>query len=181
MLRYPDDLPNVLANYEARLKELERRLPALNDSPEPLDVCCDTYCKFQSGSTTLAAGQSNNTAVTLTIPRPTSGRMYIIGSWQAEHDVVGTAAFYTRTQFEIGGTRYFPIRRWRYTGSGDGDMQGPVVHTVFDFHAGADLAVALYVQNLSANNVFMSDGHMAVIMRGRGGSAACNPTSSGTG
>lgn len=182
-LRYPDDLPNTLANYEARLKELERRLPAINDAPPDAAIdCCDTYCDFGAGYT-LSVGAANNTDLTVTIPRPVSGRFVAIASLQVEADVAGSPAdFFIRTQFEIGGTRYFPKRLWRDQEARDGDLFAPVCHIVFDFHGPAsNLAIALYVQNLGSEQILLADGQLTVMMRGRGGSTHCDPISSGTG
>jgi len=180
MLRYPDDLDNLLANYEMRLKELERRLLAINDDPPgPSIDCCDTYCDFQVGATELAAGAAADPLVSVTIPRPASGRFTVRGGHTSE--LLANGDFYVRTQWVIGGTRYYPIRRWRNQAALDGDFFAPEVGITFDFVGpAADLTVGLYVQNLGTQSISVSDGEMALLMRGRGGSTACDPVSSGS-
>jgi hypothetical protein len=178
-LRYPDDLQNMLANYEGRLKELERRLPAINDDPPPSGGCCDTGCANQSGFVDLAVGQSS-TILTITWPRPAAGRIVITGGLTAELDQ-GNGDFHVRSQISVSGTRYHPIRFYRDQVSLDGDRCSLSPRVVFDFQAGAALTVGLYVVNLSNQHIIVSEGTLDVLARGRGGSTRCDPVSSGTG
>lgn len=178
-LRFPEQAV-TMAGHRNRLEELERRLPALNDDPPPDQMsCCDHFCLLQTGFVDLAPG-GQYVALSLAIPRPQSGRISVSTGAAAQLSVDGD--FYVKLQLSVGGVFYYPRRFARDQVAKAGDMFSlELADIAHDFHGpAADLVVAIRFVNLSSQHIIVSEASLEIDRRGRGGSIACQPLSSGS-
>jgi hypothetical protein len=165
------------AKQDERLYELERKA-RLDEDADVQDGCCMTYCAFKSGTSSLAAGATGS--LTFNIKREKRGRVLVWGTASARIDT-GTDLFFGG-RISVGGTFYDPRITEREQGATAGDRVSIAPLLAVDFTMGADMAVAMQVQNHGGSGLtWLSGALIAHVFYTRAGSLSCSPPIGGTG